>query len=114
MRVCSLYPFYSNNVRRRLKTWTGNEGRIRLSEDDGPPAHSFVGDDDDDIDDEPLALRAERLREGGLPSSPGQTLQQSQQRGRAPVAKTVRNGTARRSGSADEEMGRELTVLSRD
>ena len=49
---------------RRLKTWTHREGNIRLSEDDGPPSHVFVGndDDDEDADDEPLSTRAERLR----------------------------------------------------
>ena len=49
---------------RRLKTWTHGEGNIRLSEDDGPPSHVFVGndDDDEDADDEPLSTRAERLR----------------------------------------------------
>ena len=47
----------------RLKTWTGREGNIRLSEDDGPPSHTFVeNDDDDDAEDEPLSSRAERLR----------------------------------------------------
>lgn len=49
----------------RMKTWTRHEGRIRLSEDDGPAATEFLGDDptdegDDDGlewdngDDEPL------------------------------------------------------------
>jgi len=37
----------------RLKTLTRPEGRIRLSEDDGPPATEFLGDDYDE-DDEPL------------------------------------------------------------
>ena len=32
----------------RLKTWTRQEGAVRLSEDDGPPAHTFLGEDDDD------------------------------------------------------------------
>jgi hypothetical protein len=32
----------------RLKTLTRPEGRIRLSEDDGPAATTFLGDDDDD------------------------------------------------------------------
>ena len=51
----------------RLKTWSGStapNGYIRLSEDDGPPANSFLEDSDDDgLDDEPLATRAQRLRE---------------------------------------------------
>lgn len=54
----------------RLKTWTRQEGNIRLSVDDGPPANEFLADDFDedhgDIeDDEPLADRAERLRLSG-------------------------------------------------
>ena len=36
----------------RLKTWTRQEGAVRLSEDDGPPAHSFLGEDDDEEDEE--------------------------------------------------------------
>ncbi|PPQ75784.1 hypothetical protein CVT26_001493 [Gymnopilus dilepis] len=46
---------------RRLKTFNRSEGRIRLSEDDGPPANEFLADDFDDdnehlhdSDDEPL------------------------------------------------------------
>jgi hypothetical protein len=31
----------------RLKTWTRQEGAVRLSEDDGPPSHLFLGDDYD-------------------------------------------------------------------
>lgn len=51
----------------RLNTWTRKEGRIRLSEDDGPPVHEFLQDDYDEdnerlADDEPLAITAERLR----------------------------------------------------
>ncbi|KLO18651.1 hypothetical protein SCHPADRAFT_899446 [Schizopora paradoxa] len=53
-------------VAHQLKTWVNGEGRVRLSEDDGPPSHSFIGggesDDEEDADDEPLAARAERLR----------------------------------------------------
>jgi len=61
----------------RLKTWTRPEGRIRLSEDEGPPAREFLEDDyepeedDDDEDDEPLAQRAERVRLGAAPLSGG-------------------------------------------
>ena len=59
----------------RLRTWTGDEGRIRLSEDDGPPARHFVDNDDNDDEDdaEPLAMRVERLRGqrvGQAPTSP--------------------------------------------
>ncbi|KAK1227962.1 hypothetical protein PQX77_009009 [Marasmius sp. AFHP31] len=48
---------------QRLKTLRRPEGRIRLSEDNGPPAHAFIHDDpdedevEDDIDDEPLTER---------------------------------------------------------
>ncbi|KAL0574031.1 hypothetical protein V5O48_007915 [Marasmius crinis-equi] len=50
-------------VSHRLKTLRRPEGRIRLSEDDGPPAHEFIHDNpdedevEDDIDDEPLTER---------------------------------------------------------
>ena len=39
----------------RLKTWTRQEGAVRLSEDDGPPAHLFLGDgegQEDEVDDD--------------------------------------------------------------
>ncbi|KAI0252282.1 hypothetical protein BJV78DRAFT_1281840 [Lactifluus subvellereus] len=36
-----------NVVGHQLKTWTRQEGAVRLSEDDGPPSHSFLGDDYD-------------------------------------------------------------------
>ncbi|KAI0920625.1 hypothetical protein AcW1_002311 [Taiwanofungus camphoratus] len=54
-------------VAHQLNTWTRKEGRIRLSEDDGPPVHEFLQDDYDEdnerlADDEPLAITAERLR----------------------------------------------------
>ena len=35
----------------RLKTWTRQEGAVRLSEDDGPPAHTFL-EDDEELGDE--------------------------------------------------------------
>ncbi|KAF8900416.1 hypothetical protein CPB84DRAFT_1708934 [Gymnopilus junonius] len=48
-------------VSHQLKTFNRSEGRIRLSEDDGPPANEFLADDFDednehlrDSDDEPL------------------------------------------------------------
>lgn len=58
-----------------MQTWSNDEGRIRLSEDDGPPAREFLEDDYDDdneglADDEPLALRAERLRAAASPVPP--------------------------------------------
>ena len=51
-----------------LKTITNrNDGRIRLSEDDGPPAHEFLEDDYDednahlnDSDDEPLSAHVKK------------------------------------------------------
>lgn len=52
---------YSKVVVFRLNEWTGAEGDIRLSIDDGPPAREFLDetyDEDDDspepADDEPL------------------------------------------------------------
>jgi hypothetical protein len=33
---------------RRLQTWRGGEGDIRLSTDDGPASSSFITNDDDD------------------------------------------------------------------
>ncbi|TCD67737.1 hypothetical protein EIP91_011979 [Steccherinum ochraceum] len=58
----------------QLKTWSGGEGRIRLSMDDGPSAREFLEDDYDDDnaglpDDEPLSLRAQELQSFPLPSS---------------------------------------------
>ncbi|KIM61861.1 hypothetical protein SCLCIDRAFT_88690, partial [Scleroderma citrinum Foug A] len=35
-------------VSHQLKTWTTQEGRIRLSEDDGPAATEFLSDADDE------------------------------------------------------------------
>ena len=35
----------------RLKTLTSSEGRIRLSEDNGPPANEFLADDYDEDND---------------------------------------------------------------
>jgi len=32
-------------VSHQLKTWTGQEGRVRLSGDDGPAAREFLDDD---------------------------------------------------------------------
>jgi hypothetical protein len=55
---------FSTQLSQRLKTVTRQEGGIRLSEDDGPPAREFLEDDYDDdnealpgnnSDDEPLA-----------------------------------------------------------
>ncbi|KAH8114823.1 hypothetical protein DFH11DRAFT_1589901 [Phellopilus nigrolimitatus] len=72
--VCALFLLWrrANSLRtvvaHQLKTWTRDEGRVRLSEDDGPPARSFVEDDEEDDaeDTEPLAARVERLRRNGV------------------------------------------------
>ena len=69
--MCPLTPGSDD----RLQTWPNGEGRIRLSEDDGPPAHEFLEDDYDEdneglADDEPLAVRAERLRAGSTKTLP--------------------------------------------
>lgn len=42
-----IHPPFLISVVHRLKTWTRQEGAVRLSEDDGPPAHSFLGDDEE-------------------------------------------------------------------
>ena len=47
----------------RLKTFTSNEGQIRLSIDDGPPANEFLADDDYDEDNEHLNDDHEPLSE---------------------------------------------------
>ncbi|THG95949.1 hypothetical protein EW145_g7875 [Phellinidium pouzarii] len=79
--ICTVCAFFilwhrANSLRsvvaHQLKTWTRGEGHIRLSEDDGPPSHSFVEDDEDeDVDDEePLAARMERLRSASESTTP--------------------------------------------
>ncbi|KAF5381527.1 hypothetical protein D9757_008169 [Collybiopsis confluens] len=45
-------------ISHQLKTITRSEGQIRLSSDDGPPAHDFIEDDEDDA----LELEAEDNR----------------------------------------------------
>ncbi|KAF9074378.1 hypothetical protein BDP27DRAFT_1416261 [Rhodocollybia butyracea] len=37
-------------ISHQLKTITRREGQIRLSQDDGPPAHDFIEDDDEGSD----------------------------------------------------------------
>ncbi|KAI9459829.1 hypothetical protein F5148DRAFT_1287035 [Russula earlei] len=50
--VCGLFIIWRRSdtlrtvVAHQLKTWTRQEGAVRLSEDDGPPAHSFLEDDE--------------------------------------------------------------------
>ncbi|KAH7911282.1 hypothetical protein BJ138DRAFT_1006937, partial [Hygrophoropsis aurantiaca] len=78
--ICLLYLLWRRAsslrtvVSHQLKTWTRQEGTIRLSEDDGPPATEFLTDaDDEDVgrtDDEPLAQGMERLRAPGKSSPP--------------------------------------------
>ena len=49
----------------RLKTWTRREGRIRLSEDDGPPAREFLEDDyDEDNEELPIGESGARVAPG--------------------------------------------------
>lgn len=57
----------------RLRTWTGAEGGIRLSTDDGPPAREFLDEDDDEEneDDEPLPPHYPRAQKFQRPSVPG-------------------------------------------
>jgi hypothetical protein len=55
--VCVLFIIWRRSdtlrtvVSHQLKTWTRQEGAVRLSEDDGPPAHLFLGDDEEQEDD---------------------------------------------------------------
>jgi hypothetical protein len=42
---------YLHDFRLNLKSLSGSEGRIRLSEDEGPSAAEFLGDGDDYDDD---------------------------------------------------------------
>lgn len=54
--LISPFPFFFYdllNCNDRLKTFTTTGGRIRLSEDDGPPSREFLEDDFDE-DNEPL------------------------------------------------------------
>ncbi|KAJ3526860.1 hypothetical protein NM688_g8208 [Phlebia brevispora] len=71
--ICALFLLWRRAsaiktvVAHQLQTWTGREGAIRLSVDDGPPARAFLDDDYDEdneivADNEPLSLRAERLK----------------------------------------------------
>ncbi|KAL4065498.1 hypothetical protein V8B97DRAFT_1984506 [Scleroderma yunnanense] len=61
-------------VSHQLKTWTTDEGRIRLSEDDGPAATEFLSDADDET---PVRLdRADFIPpqvQGQVPSSRAET-----------------------------------------
>ncbi|KAN0120617.1 hypothetical protein V8E52_004444 [Russula decolorans] len=55
--VCVLFVIWRRSdtlrtvVAHQLKTWTRQEGAVRLSEDDGPPAHLFLEDDEDEEDE---------------------------------------------------------------
>jgi len=71
----------------RLKTITRQEGRIRLSEDDGPPAHEFL--EDEHIDD------ALELGEGDVRN----------------VSERVASHSPEPSGNQDTELERELQEL---
>jgi len=50
-------------VSHQLKTLTSSEGRIRLSEDNGPPANEFLADDYDDDNEHLNDLGSETLSE---------------------------------------------------
>ncbi|KAF9221733.1 hypothetical protein BS17DRAFT_784579 [Gyrodon lividus] len=68
--LCLLYFLWRRASRLRavvshqLKTWTTQEGQIRLSEDDGPPATEFLADDDvpGRIDQDDLSTQAKSTR----------------------------------------------------
>jgi len=73
--VCLLFVLYRRAsslryvVGNQLKTWTNREGRIRLSEDDGPSAQSFVVNDPPNlVDEEDIAAPFQK------PQSPTRTL----------------------------------------
>lgn len=56
VRVPHNYPRSPLIMGYRLHSLTSSEGRIRLSEDDGPPASEFIADDsDDDQNEQPNA-----------------------------------------------------------
>jgi len=63
----------------RLKTWNQSEGRVRLSEDDGPPSTEFLEDDYDqdneglELDDEDDGPLTERVRMPGGASRGGES-----------------------------------------
>ncbi|KAI0263215.1 hypothetical protein BC834DRAFT_827914, partial [Gloeopeniophorella convolvens] len=58
--LCALFVIWRRSDRLRtvvahqLKTWTRQEGAVRLSEDDGPSASSFLEDEDLDDDSDEL------------------------------------------------------------
>ncbi|EGN94833.1 hypothetical protein SERLA73DRAFT_187901 [Serpula lacrymans var. lacrymans S7.3] len=85
--LCILFLLWrqANNLRRvvshQLKTWSRQEGAIRLSQDDGPSAAEFLEDDyDEDVGsiDEPLVPKpgqhpmARRETERELPPIPSE------------------------------------------
>ncbi|KAF8512822.1 hypothetical protein JB92DRAFT_2926510 [Gautieria morchelliformis] len=56
-------------VQHRLRTFTSQEGAIRLPAEDGPPAEIFNEDEDLDADDQPLHVRQEILKSQSRASS---------------------------------------------
>jgi hypothetical protein len=73
-----------------LKTWTRQEGTVRLSIDDGPPAAEFLEDDYDEDntdleDDEPLADRAQRLKLVGNGNGAGTRADKSAREPASPI-----------------------------
>jgi len=82
--VCpSIYALFCISVVPRLKTWTRQEGAVRLSEDDGPPAHSFL-EDDEELEDEVGGSNGD-IDSGSTPFVPSVGLQRL---GRPPVEVT--------------------------
>ncbi|PCH43137.1 hypothetical protein WOLCODRAFT_138210 [Wolfiporia cocos MD-104 SS10] len=76
-------------VAHQLNTWTRKEGRIRLSEDDGPPAREFLDEDEYDEDNRRLVDRELEVIASAQPDVNG----------------TASGGTA--SGVAEAESGME-------
>ncbi|KAG8843203.1 hypothetical protein FRB96_004230 [Tulasnella sp. 330] len=76
--LCLLFILYrraasiKHVIGTRLKEWTGQEGGVRLSEDNGPSAQSFVVNDHlEDEDDDVVKLTPPGRRS---PQPPGNTL----------------------------------------
>ncbi|KAG8980237.1 hypothetical protein FRB93_009325 [Tulasnella sp. JGI-2019a] len=75
--LCLLFILYRRAasikyiIGTRLNEWTGQEGQVRLSEDNGPSAQSFVVNDQlEDEDDDvvtPLGKRSPQPPEDGFP-----------------------------------------------
>ncbi|KAI0691798.1 hypothetical protein BC835DRAFT_98912 [Cytidiella melzeri] len=74
--ICALFLLWrrASSVRmvvaHRLQEWTGNEGGIRLSIEDGPSAREFIDDEEDedthDMSDEPLPAHLPNITAAGV------------------------------------------------